>query len=389
MTYSCSGPFCKHAYKIELADELNSMTKYFILVFGISVSFFVIVLLLKKLEKKLSDHILILWFSISLIHLGYFFLGFRNMVSGNHFLLAIGHSLPVLHIFLNSVYINVLRSKSVFPLVYIYGTILILYIASFYYMSSSGSILQEGLFLRYSSVADAWTYLVPPSFLLVYLFTGIHIIRSIRIYSINLKTLYSNSIHGNVLWLGYWFWSYVIGSFIIITIMLSTDFKLVTVNTAYVVVSLVLSFQVFFLGQLGASKNFTFDYAPDRSQKYASSGLKEHQKEVLKQRLMDYLDASQVFLNPKLSLHDLAKGIGLPSYQISQLINESLQTSFYDLINKYRLDEFKKRVNQPQYAHLSILGLALDCGFNSKSGFYKVFKKHTGISPSQYKKGLF
>ncbi len=365
------------------------MAKYFILFFGISVSFFVIVLLLRKPQKKVSDYILILWFFISLLHLGYFFLGFKNLVSGNHLLLAIGNSLPVLHIFLNSIYIKVLRSKPVFPLTYVYGTIWVLYIVSFYYMSRSGSILQEGLILHYSSQAATWTYLVPPSFLLVYILTGIHIIRSIKVYSINLKTLYSYDIHSNVIWLGYWFWSYVIGSIIIIAIMLSVDFNLAAVNTAYIVVSLVLSFQVFLLGQLGASKSFTFDHAPDKSSKYAASGLKERQKEVLKIRLMDYLDSSQAFLNPELSLHDLAKEMGLPPYQISQLINESLKTSFYDLINKYRVEEFKKRVKQPQYSHLSLLGLALDCGFNSKSGFYKVFKKHTGISPSQFKKGLF
>ncbi len=365
------------------------MIKNFILFLGLSISLFVIVLLLRKPKKKVSDYLLIVWFSASFFHLGFFFLGFNYLLADNYLLIAFGNTLPALHIFVNSIYINVLRSKSIFPLAYIYGFVLLAYVGAYYYMGSSGSTVQNGMLLSYSSNAARWTYFVPPSFLLVYLVTGAYILRAIRIYRFNFKAIYSNNIHSNITWLGYWFWSYMVGSIIIVSIILSTDFGLVSVHMAYIIVSAVLSLQIFFLGQLGVTNNFTFDQVSDKHVKYAASGLKENRKEILKQQLLDYLQSSKAYLNPNLSLQDLALGIKLPAYQISQLINESLQTSFYDLINTYRVSEFKNRINNPQYKHMSILGIALDCGFNSKSGFYKSFKKHTGMSPSAFKKISF
>ncbi|MEO1714227.1 MAG: helix-turn-helix domain-containing protein, partial [Bacteroidota bacterium] len=74
--------------------------------------------------------------------------------------------------------------------------------------------------------------------------------------------------------------------------------------------------------------------------------------------------------------------------EVSQAINQGLDCSFIDFVNQYRVQAFKERVEKGEASHLSLLGLALESGFNSKSTFNRVFKKLEGISPSEYQKGL-
>ena len=78
----------------------------------------------------------------------------------------------------------------------------------------------------------------------------------------------------------------------------------------------------------------------------------------------------------------------MSSNQLSQLINEGFQKSFYDLINEMRVSEVQAKMEDPDYAHLSLLGIGLESGFNSKSSFNLLFKKFTGQTPSQYKKSI-
>ena len=69
---------------------------------------------------------------------------------------------------------------------------------------------------------------------------------------------------------------------------------------------------------------------------------------------------------------------------LSQVINVGARRNFNDFVNEYRVDEFKRQVRNPANAHLSFLGLALDCGFNSKATFNRAFKKFTGLSPKEF-----
>lgn len=105
---------------------------------------------------------------------------------------------------------------------------------------------------------------------------------------------------------------------------------------------------------------------------------------ILKQKLEDTLHQKQIYLNQELSLAELAKQIDTTDKKLSTLLNQNLQTNFYDYINSFRIAAFKKGVTEGKLEHLSIVGLALQCGFKSKSSFYRAFKKETGISPSQF-----
>lgn len=109
----------------------------------------------------------------------------------------------------------------------------------------------------------------------------------------------------------------------------------------------------------------------------------EKQQEVVK-ALENAFQEEKVFLNPTLSIQELAKKLGFPPRTLSQVINHSFQKSFRDLVNEYRIEEVKEKLNDSSYEHLSILGIALECGFNSEATFYRIFKKNTGISPKEY-----
>ena len=112
--------------------------------------------------------------------------------------------------------------------------------------------------------------------------------------------------------------------------------------------------------------------------------LNENEASALKQRLEDTLQHNHAYLNQNLSLAELSKQIDTSDKKLSTLLNQNLETNFYDYINSFRIAAFKKGVSEGKLEHLSIAGLALQCGFRSKSSFYRAFKKQTGMSPSQY-----
>jgi AraC-like DNA-binding protein len=105
-------------------------------------------------------------------------------------------------------------------------------------------------------------------------------------------------------------------------------------------------------------------------------------------KLVGYMTAKKPYLNPELSLNTLAKELKISRGQLSQLINDGLGENFYDFINKYRVEEVKKLMADPEMAHFNLLGLAFEAGFKSKSTFNLIFKRFTGLTPTEYRKNI-
>jgi AraC-like DNA-binding protein len=96
------------------------------------------------------------------------------------------------------------------------------------------------------------------------------------------------------------------------------------------------------------------------------------------------MQQKQPYLDPELNLAKLSSLMKTKSELISQVLNSSLNQNFFDYINKYRIEEFKIKCLSKENKHLSVMGIAYDCGFNSKAAFYRAFNKFEGISPTAY-----
>lgn len=119
-------------------------------------------------------------------------------------------------------------------------------------------------------------------------------------------------------------------------------------------------------------------------EKYQTSSLMPGEAKQGLEKLRRLMETEQPFLNSDLKLADLAAYLDMPPHHLSQIINQELGENFYEFVNQYRIDEAKKRLVDPANAHMTILAIALDAGFNNKSSFNRVFKKSTGMSPSAY-----
>ncbi|PTT00228.1 AraC family transcriptional regulator [Pedobacter sp. HMWF019] len=105
---------------------------------------------------------------------------------------------------------------------------------------------------------------------------------------------------------------------------------------------------------------------------------------VIQQAIYRAFEVDKLFLNPQLSLKELSIAIGFPLNQVSGAINYGSNHNFRDLVNKYRIEEVKKRLADPENKRYSLTGIAFDCGFNSEASFYRIFRQQTGCSPKNY-----
>ncbi|WP_400194304.1 helix-turn-helix domain-containing protein [Hymenobacter sp. B81] len=102
----------------------------------------------------------------------------------------------------------------------------------------------------------------------------------------------------------------------------------------------------------------------------------------------NYMRQRKPYLNPSLTVHELAAGLQLPPHVLSKIINDGFGQNFFDFVNAHRVDEVKHLMAAPQARQYTLLALALEVGFNSKTAFNRAFKKHTDQTPSEFFGGL-
>jgi AraC-like DNA-binding protein len=124
---------------------------------------------------------------------------------------------------------------------------------------------------------------------------------------------------------------------------------------------------------------------PEALPRAARSGLTPRMATQLKQKLLATMDTERPYRNENLTLADLAAQLGTTPHRLSEVLNASLNATFYDFVNGYRVRDVQERLAGPDGAQRTYLALALDAGFASKSTFNAVFKKHTGMTPSEYR----
>ncbi len=157
---------------------------------------------------------------------------------------------------------------------------------------------------------------------------------------------------------------------------------------------------VFFLGYFGIKQRAIYDQLPkmvpettsnnnsregkSESGRYSKSGLKKEDAQRFVKDLLEYMEIEKPWLNSKLSLKDVAAHLNLSNNYTSQIINEQVGKTFFDFINEYRVEEVKRQLKESRHRQVTLLAIAFESGFNSKSSFNSIFKQITKSTPSEF-----
>ena len=126
------------------------------------------------------------------------------------------------------------------------------------------------------------------------------------------------------------------------------------------------------------------DNREEPQRKYKKLLFKDQELKKYKTRLIDLMEQKDLYLDPELTLRSLAEYMNLPANHMSQLLNKGFNQNFTEYVNTYRLEHFKKLLQTTDSHHLTVLALAYDSGFNSKTVFNTFFKNKEGITPKAY-----
>ena len=235
-------------------------------------------------------------------------------------------------------------------------------------------------------------------YVVVYCLIALHLLSR---YQHTLKLNYSNLNQKDLSWVKY----LLIGilstiSIHIVTVFYELAFGMLQWDISYIT-TFTMIFIILYLGYYGASQARILlpEYlmeelnTPPEKNKAATpshhlANASEAEISALKKRIQETLVEERPYLDEELTLGALAELIPTTEKKLSAVLNHYLQISFYDLINNYRVEAVKVKMANPKLEHLTLLGLAYESGFKSKSSFNRIFKKTTGLSPSEYKKQL-
>jgi AraC-like DNA-binding protein len=120
--------------------------------------------------------------------------------------------------------------------------------------------------------------------------------------------------------------------------------------------------------------------------RYQGSTLSDEERKRMIENLNLHMRTRRPWLEPELSLDQLSAQLSVKPRMLSQLINETLNQNFFDFVNRYRIEEAKRLLTNPVDKKITVLEVLYEVGFNSKSSFNTLFKKYTGLTPSEFKK---
>lgn len=115
------------------------------------------------------------------------------------------------------------------------------------------------------------------------------------------------------------------------------------------------------------------------------TGLLEHKMDEISNRISRLMKDEKLYQETELTLHQLAGKLGVPTYQVSQALNEGMNKNFYDLVNGYRVEEAKRLLLDSKNRNYTVLSVGFEAGFNSKTTFNTVFKRFTGMTPTEFR----
>jgi AraC-like DNA-binding protein len=223
-----------------------------------------------------------------------------------------------------------------------------------------------------------------------YAFYLIYILRLLRVFKSKVMEEFSNTENIDPAWLKIFLLTFLV-VFVLSLFMMIIAIHSLTVNYFNNMVSLVFSFTIFIFGYKGLYQEAIASDSRDSiqiSSTEESNSIENKVDEHLLSRLLDYMTTEKPFQDVELTLTSLAKQIDISRNQLSELINSGTGVNFYDFVNNYRVEEVKGLLKNPKYKDFTLLAIAYEAGFPSKSTFNSIFKKFTGLTPSEYRNRL-
>lgn len=373
---------------------------------GIVITCFLLLILITKKNKTTADKILATWLLVTGIHLAFFYIFINNIILQWPLLLGIQIPLPLLHgpfLFLYTAALtNQLSSRKWVWLHFVPVAMAYLLMLPFFLLPDSKKIW---VFKNEGAGYEQTTAIIFIAILLSGLLYAIWSFKKLQQHRKNINNQFSNTEKITLNWLQY----LVAGiSIIWITVWVGEDTLIYTVVVLYVI----------FIGYFGIKQVGIFTYRqpqemtlsiqpmPDvtTSQepitevvaaanepgtiaekiKYQKSALSPGQMQAIHQQLSRLMQQEKLYKNPELTLAEVSQQLQVHPNILSQVINSAEQKSFFDYVNQLRVEEFKQLSAQPNSQQYTLLSLAFECGFNSKTAFNRNFKKVTGLSPSDY-----
>jgi AraC-like DNA-binding protein len=358
---------------------------------GIFLAFFLSVLVFTKKRRTLADSILGVWLMVIGTHAAFFYAHFTGVFKNYPFLLGVDAPFPFLHCPIFYLYTIALTYPERFKNKHWLGHFLIPCLIYIYLIPLFITSIEYKIYL----IENGIVYKTANYFLKILML----VLSVFYLYSINelldehkkrILNHFSNQEKVNLDWLRFIYYLMCVIWFVVIFIGGN--------GAIFIAVSLfVVSIGYFGINQTGVFTNIPFDInelEKDKTEdsedkkKYANSGLNEEAGLALHEQLNQIMRDEKLFLNPELNLTDLATQLNTHPNYLSQILNEKVGLTFYDYVNTLRLEEFKLLAEMPENQKYTLLALAYQCGFNSKTSFNRNFKKLTDQSPSQYLKAL-
>lgn len=374
---------------------------------GIGVAVFIEFLLLTKKRKSTSDLILTVWMFIIIVHLFQFTLFFTGDIHKLPFLLGTEHPLPLLHgvflyYYVASVTGRLPRHRWIALLHLLPAALMYGYLVSFFVLPTEVKIAvyrNRGAGYEWFSYAKLHAISI----------SGVtYVIVSLLLLHRHAKTIRDNfsSIEKvDLRWLR--ILTYGLGGIWLLMLLFRNDVLIFTGVVTF----------IFLIGFFGVRQGDIFTHgirredeeipgdgdssedddagakhisiadgneAAERRKKYSKSGLGEEAAAELHAALIALMVEKERYKRSDLSIDDLAAELRVHPNHLSQVINQEEGKNFYDFVNSYRIAAFKRLIEANKNQRYTLLSLAFDCGFSSKSSFNRVFKKETGQTPSQY-----
>ncbi|MGB5171962.1 helix-turn-helix domain-containing protein [Eudoraea sp.] len=214
------------------------------------------------------------------------------------------------------------------------------------------------------------------------------ILRLLKKHDLRIRDYFSNLDNKKLLWLKFLAEGILVIAIIACVSLLIENFTLLSLpQYGGLFTNISICVFIFILGYYGLRQDFIFkDFNNSflEKVKYSKSSLNEEHSRSEFLRLQTYMRMNKPYIEPELNLETLAQELDLHPNNLSQIVNSNTESNFWDYINSYRIEEVKAILVSDEIKSKTLLGIALSSGFSSKSTFNRVFKKHCGITPSEY-----